>query len=333
MERKTLFKTVLYKEAGTRHLDHNKNCEDNVFRYTSESGITSVAVSDGAGSYKYAEKGSEITSHVAATFMADKFERLYRLDKETVADYVIHEVLIPITEEAEELGEDIIEFSATLLCTAFHPDGRYLILHVGDGAVVGLAKDNECKVISIYEHDGPANQTTFVTAPDTKYFIEKGNSDYSSVVLMSDGPEEFLVNELGANIRIRLMQQMAFFLSEKDMESQISSLVRLLVNNGMGDDASFAVICNMRETGNVLSGLSPEFREQLFGLQKDLSDKKMDNSKKLLDLIGSAPNGMTIGELTRKLHVHSKSIAKKKISHLLVMELVKQENGRIYIAD
>ena len=33
----------------------------------------------------------------------------------------------------------------------------------------------------------------------------------SSVVLMSDGPEEFLVNELGANVRIRLMQQMAFF--------------------------------------------------------------------------------------------------------------------------
>ena len=59
----------------------------------------------------------------------------------------------------------------------------------------------------------------------------------------------------------------------------------------------------------------------------------MDNTKKLLELIGSAPNGMTIGELTRKLHVHSKSIAKKKISHLLVMELVKQENGRIYIAD
>lgn len=137
----------------------------------------------------------------------------------------------------------------------------------------------------------------------------------------------------GANVRIRLMQQMAFFLSEADMENQISSLIRLLVNNGMGDDASFAVICNMKETGNVLSGLSPEFRRQLFDLQKDLSDKKMDNSKKLLAMIGSAPNGTTIGELTRNLHIHSKSITKKKLNHLLVMELIKQENGRIYIAD
>lgn len=89
----------------------------------------------------------------------------------------------------------------------------------------------------------------------------------------------------------------------------------------------------VKATGNVLSGLSPEFRRQLFDLQKDLSDKKMDNSKKLLAMIGSAPNGTTIGELTRNLHIHSKSITKKKLNHLLVMELIKQENGRIYIAD
>lgn len=333
MERKTLFKTVSYKETGTRHIEHNKNCEDNVFRYIAENGITSIALSDGAGFYKYAEKGSEIASRVAATFMAEKFERLYSLDNETAAGYIIHEVLIPLNEEAEKQGEDIIEFSATLLCTTFHPDGRYLILHIGDGAIVGLNKNNECEVISIYEHDGPANQTTFVTVPDTQFFLKKGDSDYLSVVLMSDGPEEFLVNELGANVRIRLMQQMAFFLSETDMENQISSLIRLLVNNGMGDDASFTVICNMKETGNVLSGLSPEFRRQLFDLQKDLSNKKMDNSKKLLGMIGATSNGVTIEELTRNLHVHSKRIAKKKINHLMSMELIKQENGRIYIAD
>lgn len=149
MERKTLFKTILYKETGSRHIERNKNCEDNVFRYISENGITSIALSDGAGSYKYAEKGSEITARMAATFMAKKFERLYGLDNETIADYVIREVLIPLGEEAEKQGEDIIEFSATLLCTAFHPDGRYLILHVGDGAIVGLNKNNECEVMRV----------------------------------------------------------------------------------------------------------------------------------------------------------------------------------------
>lgn len=85
MERKTLFKTILYKETGSRHIERNKNCEDNVFRYISENGITSIALSDGAGSYKYAEKGSEITARMAATFMAKKFERLYGLDNETIA--------------------------------------------------------------------------------------------------------------------------------------------------------------------------------------------------------------------------------------------------------
>lgn len=39
MERKTLFKTILYKETGSRHIERNKNCEDNVFRYISENGM------------------------------------------------------------------------------------------------------------------------------------------------------------------------------------------------------------------------------------------------------------------------------------------------------
>ena len=257
------FKSIIYKTIGVRHKEQNKICEDNVFSYSSDNGVISVSLSDGAGSYKYASIGSEITTKVSASFLAEKFDRLYKLDNDTIAEYVLHEVLNPIKEIALAKNEEILQFSATLLCVAMHPDGRYIIMHVGDGAIVGLNVNNETEVISVYEHDGPANQTTFVTVPGTNAFVKKGNGGYASFVMMSDGPEDYLVNELGANPRVRLMQQLSFFLDEESMHRQFESLIKLLTDNGMDDDASFAVVCDMRELSELLLGLSPEFRKMI----------------------------------------------------------------------
>lgn len=332
MDSNILFKKIIYKETGIGHIEHNKNCEDNVCSYTAKDGVASISLSDGAGSYRYAEIGSKITSEIAATFMADKFDRLYGLDSDTIADYVLHEVLIPLKDVAKEKNEELFQFSATLLCVATHPDGRYIVIHVGDGAIVGLRNDNECEVVSVYDHDGPANQTTFVTVPGTDFFVKKGNGDYVSFVLMSDGPEDFLVNELGASTRVRLMQQLAFFLDEDAMKRQLESLVKLLVNNGMDDDASFAIICDVKRVSDLLIGLSPEFRTMLFSLDKDLSENKKKRARQILDIVAEAPNGVTLHDLTRKIHVHSKGIAKKKIDFLCSMNLIKQENGKFYIS-
>lgn len=326
------FKSVIYKTVGVRHIERNKPCEDSVFNYSSKEGVISVSLSDGAGSYKYAAIGSDIVTRTSATFIAEKFNRLYELDSDTIAEYVLHEVLIPIKEAASSKNEEILQFSATLLCVAIHPDGRYIIIHVGDGAIVGLNTKNETEVISVYEHDGPANQTTFVTVPGTDAFVKKGIGGYASFVMMSDGPEDFLVNELGANPRVRLMQQLAFFLDEESMHRQLESLIKLLTDNGMNDDASFAMVCNMRELGELLLGLSPEFRKMLFSLDNDLSEAKRKRVKQVLDIISDAPNGVTLPELTRKMHVHSKGVAKKKIEFLYAMGIIRQENGRIVIS-
>lgn len=332
MDNNIRFKNIIHKEIGVRHIERGKTCEDNVFSYTSKDGVVSISLSDGAGSYRYAELGSRITSEVSAIFMADKFNRLYELDMSTISDYVLHEVLIPLKEVAEEKNEELIQFSATLLSVAMHPDGRYIIIHVGDGAIVGLNIKNETEVISVYEHDGPANQTTFVTVPGTDAFVKKGIGGYASFAMMSDGPEDFLVNELGANPRVRLMQQLAFFLDEESMHRQLESLIKLLKDNGMDDDASFALVCDMRELAELLLGLSPEFRKMLFSLDNDLSEAKRKRVKQVLEIISEAPDGVTLPELTRKMHVHSKGVAKKKIEFLYAMGIIKQENGRIIIS-
>ncbi len=326
------FKSVTYRAVGMRHIEKNKPCEDNVFCYSSKEGVLCAALSDGAGSYKYAAIGSDIAARTSATFLAEKFERLYGLDNGTIAEYVQHEVLRPIEELASKEKEDVIQYSATLLCVALHPDGRYIILHVGDGAIVGLNLQNKTEVISLYEHTGPANQTSFITDSFLEAFVKKGNGEYASFIMMSDGPEDFLVSEVGANPRVRLIQQLAFFLDEDSMHQQLESLLKLLTDHGMDDDASFAIVCDMREFSTVLLSVSPEFRKMMFSIENDFSKAKKKRLKQILNVISDSPTGVTLHELTQRIYSHSKTITKRKIDFLCSMNIIKQENGRFFIS-
>lgn len=325
------FSSVLYRETGIRHLEKGKGCEDYVSTaYAPETGVKAVALSDGAGSYKNAAIGSEIVAAVAAKLFAEQFDHLYKLDQETASDYILQEVLQPLKELSHQNHCDLISYSATLLCTAMHPDGRYIVFHVGDGAIVGYSEKNGCETVSIYDHDGPANLTTFVTVEHTEYFMKKGAGDYITFVLMSDGPEDFLVNELGVQSRVKIMIQLAYFISEESMMEQIAGLVRLFKENGMGDDASFALLMDGRATPEVFEHLNSNLRMMLFGLDSDIGTKKLKRAYDVLTVLSQFPDGITCRQLYRKLHFHSKKIAKKKLLFMMEMELIKRENGKYY---
>ena len=136
--------------------------------------MKSISLSDGAGSYSNAAVGSETVSKLSAQLFANKFDLLYALDSETASNYIIKEVRSPLEEMAKLSGNDLLSYSATLLCVAFHPDGRYLVFHIGDGAIIGYDVNKGLKAVSIYQHDGPANQTTFVTVDNAEYnFIKR----------------------------------------------------------------------------------------------------------------------------------------------------------------
>ena len=52
------FSTVMYRETGIKHLEKGKGCEDNVYTtYSADSGVKSISLSDGAGSYSNAAVG------------------------------------------------------------------------------------------------------------------------------------------------------------------------------------------------------------------------------------------------------------------------------------
>ena len=329
---KKYFASVLYRETGRQHLEAGKGCEDAVSScYAKETGVQAISLSDGAGSYENAALGAELTAKTAAAFLAEKFELLYELDEETAAAFLLKKVRTPLEAEAAKSGKDLLSYSATLLCAALHPDGRFLVFHVGDGAVVGYSPKAGCKTVSVYEHQGPVNQTTFVTVDDTDYQFYRGRGEYAAFVLMSDGPEEFLANAQQVHSRVKLMIQLAYFVSEENMQEQLESLVGLLKQKGMRDDASFALLLDTQKTAAVFAGLSPQMKQMLFGVE-ELGTKKLKQSVEILDTITAYPNGATVSQIARQLYFHSPKIAKKKMQFMLDMNLIEWANGRYYLS-
>lgn len=335
-----MYKSVLYKETGKKHILRNKPCEDFVaYRTNKEKTVYTVALSDGAGSYKRAEIGAEITATTCAALVADQFERLYMVPDDFTAQIILGEINQKIKEAAldeykkagDSTGESytLLDYSATLLCVATHIDGRYLVFHVGDGAIVKLNRNQRPEILSRYQHSGAANQTTFVTVPYTDYFLQKGTENASSYLLMSDGPEEFLVNEVAIHPRVALLQHLGFFYYEEDMVDELSILTKELKDAYMTDDCSFAMLQDRRQIGNVFFRLEAKLRSNLF--EHIFTKKELKQNREILCVLSTAVHGASDAHLARKLHVHSKKYIFKKMYHLINIGLVQYEDGKYYL--
>ncbi len=326
------FHTNLFRETGTSHLRKGRPCEDHVARASSEDHLVKViALADGAGSYRNAELGARIVSETAAQMIAKKFDVLYALDEETAAQYILQETTAPLRERVRQTGGELIDYSCTLLLAALHYDGRYFVFHIGDGVVVGYHKSGICKTISRYEHDGPVNQATFVTVENTEYHLSKGKNDYYAFFLMSDGPEEYLVDEVSINPHVYLMCQRAFFLSEERMTEYLGALVSLLKDKRMFDDASFAILNDVRATASVFTQLAPSLMSVLFKMDS-ASKKEKQKAVNVLRVLSLHPKGLTANQLAKALHVKSKYV-RKKMSSLVNAYLIDYKNGRYYLSD
>lgn len=327
MKANSVFQTVLFRRPGIIHLRDGRDCEDSVSRsYGAQSGVSAIALSDGAGSCSKAGIGSDITAKCSAALLTQKFGLLYELDEDTASNYILSEVTAALRAEAKREGANLNDYSATLLLVAMHPDGRYLIFHVGDGAVIGFTDKCESTVLSLYDHTGLANETTFVTVLDTERHILRGKGGFYAFSLMSDGPEEFLVDEAYVSPRVTLMQELAFALSEKSMEEQLNSMVELFNDKGMYDDASFALISDSRARADVFRAMNPSLRETLVG--KETGTRQTRRREIIIQLLSSDPDGVTVQEMMRCLHVHSTLITKKKMRPYIEKGLVELDAGK-----
>ncbi len=331
MQRK-IFRTCSYSETGEYHISWGKGCEDSVVTgWNQKNGVTAAVVSDGAGSCQYAKVGSEITARTALETLLERFDELYRMKPQDFAETLLGSIRELLEARAEELECDIGELSATLVCAVMAPDGRYLYFHVGDGIVAACDMDGECRIISQYYHDIAPNYTTFVTIPDTAYNYGKGRGGVAAFMLTSDGPEYLMTTDAGwMNAQSELLLQMSIFFSTQRMEQELSELTTYYKELGMYDDASFAMISDLRYAPYVFDGMDEALRNLIFYLPERVPRRV---TRQMLDaflLLAAHPEGVPEKMMARALHTHTKWNTFHKLAGLLTAEAIRLYQGRYY---
>ena len=332
MEHHPIFRLSNYCEVGTSHIKWNKACEDSTAKGTNPvTGVSAVTLSDGAGSCKFARDGSEVTAQIALEVLLDAFDTLYVLPEPDAANYLLGSIRHRLNIRAWELGAPVEELSATLLCAAMAPDGRWLYFHVGDGIIAVCNTDGECRVVSQYHHAIARNYTTFVTIPDTSYHIEKGQGGAAAFLLTSDGPEYLVTcEEGGLTAQAELLLQMAVFFPGERIEDEMRQLTAYFKELGMYDDASFAILADRRPAAHVFDGMDAELRNMIFYLPEQVNRRVEQQMHDCFALLAAHPEGVPESRMTRVLHTHNKWNTFHKLAGPLTAEAIFLSEGRYY---
>ena len=307
----TYYKTCDFRKTGLHHTLQHRPCEDHTAMRIGPGGCTAITLADGAGSYSKADTGAQITSAAAASYLAVHFDALWKMAPEDAAQHILHAVLHELAAEAAASGIDLKEYSSTLLAAAAVPDdGRYLLFHVGDGALIGL------------------------NSSDTPYFLQQGRLSESRLcgfALMSDGAEEHLVNELGCDPHVQLMLQLFCFLHKGAMQEDLEGLCHLMQSSGAGDDLSFHLLADTRFVGRMFSAVPPAFRCDV--LELPAVGRQVKCLSKVLSAVALHPEGITLRQLSRALYLHSPRAAKRKAQRLVDAGLLTRSDGVLRIAE
>ena len=156
---------------GKSHTETNLPCQDSFDIQKRDNWVVAV-VSDGAGTAKYADKGSEFVSE----FFSNSLISLSKeIDKNGPGSWVNDYVIQSITEIRSNFrkmanSDRLNDYHATLVAILLGDNGGFLI-HIGDGAIFGgIAKSigettnlSDQPFISLPENGEYANETFFIT--------------------------------------------------------------------------------------------------------------------------------------------------------------------------
>jgi len=239
---------------GKQHEDAGGRCEDawSSSRRALPSGdyALAVCVSDGAGSAANGWVGAQMTSKVLSNWLTENADRMFECDQDD-RKWSITSILKRILRRAaERSGAEIKSYACTVVAVLVVSDGRWLTVHLGDGAVVGKL-NGELKALSVPRKGEFANETFFVTDKDAVESLdiqissehESGNS-VTAFALFTDGVESSLVNRRTGEVS-RVLNDMFGWLSdnpEQDVSVALESNLMQVFRPRTGDDCSLAII-------------------------------------------------------------------------------------------
>jgi serine/threonine protein phosphatase PrpC len=188
--------------TGSGHKSSAIPCQDAHLISSTSDGLLIIAVADGAGSAKYADRASQlcVKNAVEAIYPSlgenklgeHELACLLRGAFRSVRESLINEANVNTSGKA---NDNLAEYSSTLLICLITPL-HVATLHIGDGAAVGQDRDGSLLLLSAPQHGEFINQTRFITDSD---FAERSSFNVCpaeqliAIALFTDGIEQLAI--------------------------------------------------------------------------------------------------------------------------------------------
>lgn len=263
---------------GKDHVAAGVVCQDNVAS-AAANGVYAIALSDGGGSRKFSQIGSEFSTRAVCELLTARFENFYeRLElikkggsraqslllslRLEILDHVLNALRTQVTAERA-----LPDFGCTLQFAAVK-EGRYIAGHVGDGVMAALYQRGLSRRVEVLSHpengDGP-NITFFITDHNAKDHLRLQHGEchqLEGILMMSDGPEEVLYDAAsGMHQNTQKLFDNCAGVPYAQYRANLERFLERTVSRHSYDDLSL----NLLYLESVeLESVSPEYKEELF---------------------------------------------------------------------
>lgn len=196
---------------GTGHIRANMPCQDS--NYVMQIGDSVIiAVSDGLGSAAYSDVGSKFVCQDVVTRIANAITppapslmssishfilgtpRAQIVMKDIMTD-AVSQARTALEELATTNAHTLREYACTLLIAVLTPK-EWHVLHIGDGAVVGILSATEVKTLSAPDNGEFINVTVPLTSNEylSNLRFSHGVEELYGIALLSDGVQPMCIN-------------------------------------------------------------------------------------------------------------------------------------------
>lgn len=239
---------------GVQHERNGGKCEDAWSCYrisTSIPEVLAVCVCDGAGSAPRGWEGANAISRLAAEWLAANFDWAFAAADETLKAAVFSSIKDGLHVLASDSGTALEDYACTMVALTLASDGRWFVLHLGDGSVIGQLGD-EIKVISPPMKGEFVNETYFVTDGDAvaNTAVVRSSDPLNDApprgfAIFTDGIESSLLNRHNYQVAMPVIRQMFGWLRENP-EPQVTEALQInlkeVFRSKSGDDCTLVLV-------------------------------------------------------------------------------------------
>lgn len=183
----------IYSAPGLRHRNAGQPNED-----AAEERICGrhrvVVLCDGASHCTHGRTAAQLTASAVAEYLACRFEHCLLEKEDVLRRELVHVISTVLTDAAHQSGADPSQFGCTLIGAAMDDQGRWCLLHLGDGSCIGqLDPSGAWEPISLPQlFLLPGSTSLTMNAPmfHALRFYRHTEPTPQSLVLMTDGAME-----------------------------------------------------------------------------------------------------------------------------------------------